>query len=321
MSQFLSRRRSGRPATAFTLIELLVVIAIIAILIGLLLPAVQKVREAAARMSCSNNIKQIGVGLHNYHSTFGKFPPMSRYDGTRTGGNPTQDQGERGNLWIYLLPYIEQENIARLSNLNSPRNPSIDNTAGITSAPFSLGSKVIKTYLCPSDASVEPAATWGDGWVVGCYVANHDAFHNPTDGGWMSAWDSGSRSYQSSLERSFQDGTSNTVGVTEAYARCRWQNGSGISDTGTLWAHETVTPDWHAMFNDWNARGTASKFQVQPSNAAGQCNRFVPQSSHSGGIQVGMMDGSVRFLSQSIDPVKWAAALSPAGGETIGLDN
>ena len=301
-------RRNGQTSSAFTLIELLVVIAIIAILIGLLLPAVQKVREAAARMSCSNNLKQIGVGLHNYHSSFGKFPPMSRYDGSKTGPNTNQAQGERSNLWINLLPYIEQDNVFKLSFLVSPRNPSIDDGA---TAANSVASKTIKTYLCPADASTEPPPTWTNGWVVSCYAANHDAFHNPTDGGWMSAWDSGSGSYQASLERTYKDGTSNTLGVAEAYARC--------GSTGTLWAHETVTPDWHAMFNDWNARGVNSKFQLQPTQA--QCNRFVPQTSHSAGIQVMMMDGSVRNVSIGVNPNSWAAVLTPAGGETIGLDN
>src|SRR5215218_3870509 len=124
---------------AFTLIELLVVIAIIAILIGLLLPAVQKVREAAARMSCQNNLKQIGIGLHGYASANeDRMPPMSRYDGSRTGANPGQSQGERSNLWISLLPHIEQDNVYRLSGLQSPRNPSIDDGS---TAPNSLASK------------------------------------------------------------------------------------------------------------------------------------------------------------------------------------
>jgi prepilin-type N-terminal cleavage/methylation domain-containing protein len=291
----------------FTLIELLVVIAIIAILIGLLLPAVQKVREAAARAKCSNNLKQIGLALHNYHSTYDKFPPMGRMDSTRKGGLPNQEQAERGNLWIYILPYIEQDNVYKLSSLPSPRNPSIDDP---TTAAQALGSHIIKTYLCPSDGTNEPNATWTNGWVVGNYVANHDAFHNPTDGGWMSAWDSGQSSYQARLSATYRDGTSNTLGVTEAYARC--------NQTGTLWAHEPVNPDWHAMFNDWSARGTASKFQVQPTDS--QCDPHRPQSIHTAGVNALMIDGSVRLVNNSVSDAAWAAALTPAGGETIPLN-
>ena len=294
--------RTRLRSPGFTLIELLVVIAIIAILIGLLLPAVQKIREAANRMKCSNNLKQIGLGLHNYQSTYDMLPPMSRC-GDPAGG--CADPHEKGNLWIYLLPYIEQDNIYRLSPGPSPRAPSIDNGA---TAPNSIASKTINLYLCPSDASNKPAATWTNGWVVSNYVANHDAFHNPNDGGWMGNWHL-PNSYQASIASSFQDGTSNTLGITEAYARC--------GSTGTLWAHETVTPDWHAMFNDWNARGVASKFQVLPTQQ--QCNRFLPQSSHAGVINALMMDGSVRSIAASVDVNAWAAALTPTGGETLAL--
>lgn len=302
MPTLLLRRRWP----GFTLIELLVVIAIIAILIALLLPAVQRVRESAARTQCQNNLKQIGVGLHNFQSAHNKLPPMSRYS-PKAGGNPWQDQAERGNLWIYILPYLEQDAVYKLSNLPSPRNPSIDDgsTAG-----NSLASKIIITYLCPSDFTNQPPSTWANGWVVSSYAANHDAFHNPLDGGWMSYWDSGQNSYQARLQATYSDGTSNTIGVAEAYGRCR--------DQGNLWAHETVTPEWHAMFNDWNARGANSMFQVAPTMA--QCNVYVPQSPHRSGIQVLLMDGSVRLVTGGINPNVWAAALTPQGGETFSFD-
>lgn len=294
---FFSRRRM----VGFTLIELLVVIAIIAILIALLVPAVQKVREAAARTQCQNNLKQMGVGLHNFHSTQNKFPPMGRL----TPAAQNNGIEERGNLFIYLLPYIEQDNVYKLSPGHNPRNPSVD--AG---DPNSIANKVINIYLCPGDASATQPHTWANGWVVGSYAANHDAFHNPNDGGWMSAWDSGKSSYQARLAATYPDGTSNTIGIAESYARC--------GSTGTLWAHEPVTPDWHAMFNDWAARGVNSKFQVQPTPA--QCNRHVPQSIHGGGIQVLLMDGSVRGISSNISANVWAASLTPNGNEVVSLD-
>src|SRR5262245_13291396 len=254
-------------------------------------------------MQCSNNLKQIGLGLHNFDSTYDKLPWMGRCgDPTLTCAVP----GERGNLWIYILPYIEQDNVYKLSPSPGgpgPRWPSIDDPA---TAATSLASKTVKVYLCPSDQSHSPS----NGWGVSNYVANHDAFHIANDGGWMSNWHDPNLSYQASVGTTFRDGTSNTIGITEAYARCK--------DQGTLWAHEPVVPEWHAMFNDWNARGVNSKFQVMPRQD--QCNVYLPQQIHPSGINALMLDGSVRHIKSGVDVNVWAAALTPNGGETLSLN-
>src|SRR5205807_1743462 len=120
--------RARRQRLAFTLIELLVVIAIIAVLIGLLLPAVQKVREAASRMSCSNNLKQLALAAHNYQSAFGKFPPGTNLSptpfpyktGTMTSFAPAPVNGKAFSFFEALLPFVEQDNIYKALNLQSP---------------------------------------------------------------------------------------------------------------------------------------------------------------------------------------------------------
>ena len=146
--------------SAFTLIELLVVIAIIAILIGLLLPAVQKVREAAARLSCQNNLKQIGLGLHNHHDALGTFPPGGTYFGACCSP-PTYT-----NWAIEILPYIEQDNLYRTYN-QSELNTSTSNRL--------VGQQKVKAYECPSDTLAgrleRPASGPGSGseWMHTSY--------------------------------------------------------------------------------------------------------------------------------------------------------
>ena len=216
------RRLSRRGPSAFTLIELLVVIAIIAILIGLLLPAVQKVREAAARTQSANNLKQIGLGLHNVHDVYGKFPPTIGdfpYGNTDSSKWPTQRRpAAYGTIQHFLLPYIEQ---------NAVFQGSYDQS-WIFSAnnPPGMSDPVIKTYISPLDPTLF-GDNKADDWAANdpvhrgqcSYHSNWHAF----SGGWGDDWQTGG---SRRMPAHFPDGTSNTIGFFERYTRC----GNGTAD-------------------------------------------------------------------------------------------
>ncbi len=301
-------QRRARSRGGFTLIELLVVIAIIAVLIGLLLPAVQKVREAAARMSCSNNLKQISLANHHFHDTYGQLAP-----GFGWWGPP--DTPALGKAWgiasFHLLPYIEQDNLLKNSLLGGIYFPGNN----------SVYSKPIKTYHCPSNPSAGPGGTVtlndGSVWGAGSYAGNVQVYCTVDPNFNVLDFYGTFR-----LHASCPDGTSNTIAMTEKYSRC---TNAVYTEGGNAWARWPVTFDpvfpcfaW----NLWNpsAVGPSSKFQVQPLPFRGNCDPTLASSPHTGGINAGLLDGSVRFLSQSISGQTWWAACTPAGGEVLGGD-
>jgi prepilin-type N-terminal cleavage/methylation domain-containing protein len=259
--------RNRQVRAGFTLIELLVVIAIIAILIGLLLPAVQKVREAAARMSCSNNLKQMGLALHNYHDSMGFLPTAGSADGKPFSGGPWPIGGEGTNWSIYLLPYIEQGNVFKKLTFNGDSGWTNDQTqvsGGYTSSALNnvtlINGVGLKLYRCPSDTKPDMIrndsnvrdASGNESLLVNrnSYVAIAGAVNNldgsgqfresrNTDGSswsWqfgITAWGGVIVPDNASIKlTSITDGTSNTMVISEQSAQLTAvdQSGNIIND-------------------------------------------------------------------------------------------
>jgi prepilin-type N-terminal cleavage/methylation domain-containing protein len=340
----LSRCTTRR--SAFTLIELLVVIAIIAILIGLLLPAVQKVREAVARMSCSNNLHQLGLAAANCDTAVGRLPPVNGW--FPAAANVPQSGAGYGSVLFHLLPYVEQQNLYEAS-LGSYTIGTVTYSVYSPNAVASVYATPVPVFQCPSDPSNSGGHVSGRPEAGASYGCNFFAFGTATTSYpngigtapyRVTSWDWWGANR---IGSNFPDGTSSTVLFTEKYARCEYPPGNppgGSGSTiggGTLWAHSGTSGAasgqswWPAVmapdFVKYNANCygpyAGALFQVQPApfmGTGGVCDFTRAATAHASGINVGLADGSVRHVSRGISPATWWYAFTPAGGEVIPSD-
>ena len=357
----IKRVMKNKYPTAFTLVELLVVIAIIGTLVGLLLPAVQAAREAARRMSCSNNLKQLGLALHNYESTFKELPSL----GTQTA--------DTFSIQAKLLPYIEQAGLQGLIDFREPfTDPAFSGPS--YAAPLNPKHKraaetIVPTFLCPSDPGEVSFHDKGTNWKGHNYMGNlgsgqdvaYDAVARKTDGLFY---------YESRQKfRDVIDGLSNTVFAGEVT-----RNFVGYEPVGSTvaeklisieprWAYADIgkcyrpiypggglgvggmppaiqNPDLESLLNGctdlrWKSdraftwfwgresrtllTGYASPNSTLPDVVGHGRGWMTARSWHVGGVGVGLCDGSVQFVADSIDVEVWRALFSKNGREVISL--
>jgi prepilin-type N-terminal cleavage/methylation domain-containing protein/prepilin-type processing-associated H-X9-DG protein len=303
MSKQVSTRRS-----AFTLIELLVVIAIIAILIALLVPAVQKVRAAAARTQCTNNFKQVGLATHSLHDARKFLPPLCSpcADPSNAGCfTPAGEPYGRHNwtMFAFLMPYIDQGNIfAQLS------------LGGYAGGQYF---QPIPVLVCPVDPSVFSymntttyggANAWGASSIAGNYYVFGDPVRNVTYGAHK-------------MPGNIPDGVSNTIFFAEVYGTCGNSGNSSLL-WGSLWADANSV--WRPAYN-LNAGKDVQGYVGSPlpqdnPNYMNNCDPVRTQSAHNGGLNVCLGDGSVRFVTTSISQATWNTVNDPRDGGVAGSD-
>jgi prepilin-type N-terminal cleavage/methylation domain-containing protein len=331
--------RNAQKATrrGFTLIELLVVIAIIAILIGMLVPAVQKVREAANRLQCTNNVKQIGLAVHVHQDFFRKVPNMANWNisGLAVAAGPWDAgklsiDGATGTWLVHLLPFLDQQPLWQNMFVSDQVQITYANAAALTFPPYTTyASNVLSIFLCPSDPSAPSGYLQHNGDASCSYSGNVMVFDpvNPLP-----------------LPLAMPDGSSNTVMIAERYMVCApniYSDPTKSFYNEPAWAFiwpmagsATSTPGfgWYSAgyHNNWNVVGgfqtdfcsapttqNGTPFQIAPPPAA--CNSAVTQTGHQAMV-VGLGDGSVRTVTAAMSVTTWVNACITNNGVALGSD-
>lgn len=342
------RTNTRQRSRAFTLIELLVVIAIIAILVALLLPAVQQAREAARRTQCKNNLKQIGLAVHNYEGTYGRAPTSGEYT-IYPAGKPGTRVFAPVSFFTAVLPFIEQANIYNQWNMAYPYNANPASYAGVLND--SLARTSIPAYLCPSNGYFK--ADGGDGYGQTDYMPIAYINLDPTTGlaNSLAIKDGMLAGPGSAKFRDVTDGLSTTICIVEdagrpgnivgkyddpsiaqygvpvpfsinkvgacaqAGKRCpnRWADGdtgNGVSGPPNLGAGENKV-----INNNSSPKGGPAGCPWTTNNCGPNDEPF---STHTGGVQCVLGDGSAHFLSENIDRQIFRRLCDPSDGEVVG---
>jgi prepilin-type N-terminal cleavage/methylation domain-containing protein/prepilin-type processing-associated H-X9-DG protein len=325
----------------FTLVELLVVIAIIAILIGLLLPAVQKVRAAAARTQCSNNLKQMGLALQTFNDEHGRLPAALIHSGRATTHGPPY-QGPEVNYsgqpylvynhsgFVALLPYIEETPLFRQYNYAfraSASSPYAMPVAPHSAANDAVAAAYIKIYTCPADENPPPVVTRnpgnsGDFYEMVSARRSNYLFSTGYTTDYSDDWANIPRRYRGAFGNNgatavgrVSDGTSNTIAIGESLQQMHAYS----TVFGPYWGSGT-----HTSVHGWGwANGTQPNYPYGPCapNPSEKCTyAWGFSSNHTGTTNFVFLDGSVRGIADSVSLSTWAAICTPDGGEVPGSD-
>jgi prepilin-type N-terminal cleavage/methylation domain-containing protein len=339
-----------RKGRAFTLVELLVVIAIIAVLVGMLLPAVQKVREAAARSQSQNNLKQMGIAIQNYNNTFNYLPPTFGWRPTAGSNQKYVNNGTYGTGLFHILPFLEQDNLYKSSFSTQyytysvgPYNYSYSYNFGAYTYTYSLKSNSYPNYVyIPGGAS----AYWGSSvsTPLKIYQSSLDpTLYNPST---LVSYLMNDEVFSGNYTiPTIMDGSSNTILIAEGYAECFAYSATNYSyriaeynaaypgynytySYGYTWSQQYLNMGYQNFsysysYGDYLAPEftlvAGQTFQVRPGSSS-NCSGSLPQGLASGGIDVLLGDGSVKNVTTGVSASTWTAAMTPASGDVLGPD-